>query len=87
MLERIRGLRRHSPLVEHLGLHELHQAAPQRQLVQRRHGPQQLVRKRSPQHCPQLRHCFAIGQPIQPCPQRVLKRGGNGQRREGPGQL
>ena len=30
MLERIGGVRRHAPLVEHLGLHQLHQATPQR---------------------------------------------------------
>ena len=56
MLERIGGLRRHAPLVEHLGLHQLPQATPERQLVHGRHGPQQLIGKRPPQHRPELRH-------------------------------
>ena len=36
MLEQVGGLRQRAALVEHLGLHELHQAAPQLQLVQGR---------------------------------------------------
>ena len=86
MLECIGGLRRHPPLVEHLGLHQLPQAPPQRQLVQGRHRLEQLVGKRPPQDRPQLRHRLALGEPIQPGPQRVLQRGGNGQRGEGAGQ-
>ena len=52
VLECIRGLRRHPLLVEHLGLYQLHQAAPQRQLIQGRHGLEQLIRKRPPQDRP-----------------------------------
>ena len=58
MLERVGGLRRQAPLVEQLGLHQLRQAPLQRQLVQGRHGLQQLIGKRPPQDGPQLRHVF-----------------------------
>ena len=78
MLERIRRLRRHPLLVEHLRLDELHQAAPHRQFIQGRHGSEQVVGKGPPQHRPQLRHRLALAQPIQPRHERVLERGGNG---------
>ena len=43
-----------------------------RQLIQGRHPLQQLVGKRPPQHCSQLRHHLPLGEPVQPGPQRVL---------------
>ena len=45
-------------LVEHLGLHQLHQAAPQLQFVHGGHRLQQLVGKLAPHGGPQLRHRF-----------------------------
>ena len=58
MLEQVRGLWQRAALVEHLSPYELHQAAPQLQLIHGGHGPQQLVRKLAPDGRSQLRHDF-----------------------------
>ena len=63
---------RRPPLVEHLGLHQLHQAAPQRQLIQGRHGLEQLIRKRPPQDRP-VAPPPCPGEPIQPRHERILR--------------
>ena len=82
VLEHIRGVRRHPLLVEHLGLHQLYQAAPQRQLIQDATAWSSSYANVRPRTA-QLRHRLALGEPIQPRHERILERGGNGQRRQG----
>ena len=72
MLEQVGGLRQRAALIEHLGLHELHQAAPQHQLVPGGNGPQQLIGKLAPQCGPELRQALDRRQAIQPRHQRVV---------------
>ena len=80
MLEAIRRPWWHAPLVEQFRLHELPEALLQRGGIQRRHGLEQVIRKRPPQRRSQLGHRFHPTQVIQARHQRIMERGGNGQR-------
>ena len=87
MLEAVRRLRRQPLLVQELRLHQLVQSPVQGVLVPRGDGLQQFIGKLAPQRRPELRQALHRRQAIQPRHQRVVQRGGNRQRGQGPGQL
>jgi hypothetical protein len=86
MLKEVGRLGEYAALVEQFGLDKLCQPVLQCGLVQRRHGPEDLVCKLPPQHRSKLCHIFDCGQPVQPGHQRVLQGGRNRQGGQRTGQ-
>ena len=74
-------------LVQHLGGHEPAQGGLEHVVVQVRHGADQLERERPADARGELGDLLHRGQPVQARHQRVLERGRNGERRQGPRQL
>ena len=85
MLEAVGRLRRQPLLVEELRRHQLVQPPSQGRPRPRGDGLQQLIGKLAPQGGPELRHGLHRRQAVQPRHQRVVQRGGNRQRGQGPG--
>jgi hypothetical protein len=86
MLETVRRLRRQPLPVQELGRDQLVQPLLHGVLVPGRDGLQQFIGELTPQGSSELRQGLHRRQAIQPRHQRVVQRGGNGQRRQGAGQ-
>jgi hypothetical protein len=87
VLKAIRGLSAHPSLVQQLGFDEPPQFPWPRRLIQVRHRLEQLIGQLSPNGGPSWRDPFGGDQSVQACHQGVVPRWGNGEGRQGAGEL